>query len=153
MRKFQVSLASLVVAGLFASTALAQSAGLTVKPSPFPPKETLDRLTKALDEKGIKVAARIDHAAAAKANGMELPATEVILFGNPKLGTPLMQANPEIALDLPMRVSAWTDKSGKHWVAYTTADALKARYAIKDKDDAFKAMAGALDAFTNAATK
>lgn len=135
------------------TTAIAQDAGLTVKESTFSPKETLDKLTKALEEKGIKVAARVDHGAAAKAAGMELPPTEVVFFGNPKLGTPLMQSNPQIAIDLPMRVAAWTDKAGKTWVAYTSADTLKARYGIKDKDEAFKAMAGALEAFTSAATK
>ena len=149
---------ALAVAGTIALSLLggplsAQDAGLVVRESALSVKDTLDKLTKVLDEKGIKVAARVDHAAGAKAAGMELPPTEVVFFGNPKLGTPLMQSNPQIALDLPMRVAAWTDKAGKTWVAYTSVDALKARYGIKDKDEAFKAMAGALDAFTGAATK
>jgi uncharacterized protein (DUF302 family) len=69
---------------------------LTVKPSKYPVKETLDRLTAALDEKSITPVARIDHAEAAEAAGLELKPTEVLLFGNPKLGTPLMQANRHI---------------------------------------------------------
>ena len=67
---------------------------MTTKPSKYPVKETVDRLTTALKDKGITPAARIDHAAAAKAAGLELRPTEVLLFGNPKLGTPLMQTQP-----------------------------------------------------------
>jgi uncharacterized protein (DUF302 family) len=148
-----LAIVSTVALSLICGPALAQDAGLVVKPSALSVKDTLDKLTKVLDEKGIKVAARVDHAAGAKAAGMDLPPTEVVFFGNPKLGTPLMQSNPHIGIDLPMRVIAWTDKDGKTWVGYTSADALKARYGIKDKDEAFKAMAGALDAFTGAATK
>jgi len=83
---------------------------------------------------------------------LELPPTEILIFGNPKLGTPLMQANPEIAVDLPMKVLAWQDKAGKVWVAYTAPDALKARYGIADRDEVFKAMAAALQALTKAAS-
>src|ERR1700737_1624537 len=86
---------------------------LTIKPSKYPVKETLDRLTIVLKDKGITPVARIDHAAAARASGLELKPIEVLLFGNPKLGTPLMQANPHIAVDLPMRVLAWEDGAGK----------------------------------------
>lgn len=126
---------------------------LVTKPSKYPVKETMDKLAAALEAKGIKPAARIDHAAAAKANGLELKPTEVLLFGNPKLGTPLMQANRAIGIDLPMKVLAWEDDAGKTWVGYVAADTLKARHGVTGKDDAFKAMTGALDAFTKAATE
>ena len=82
---------------------------LTTKPSKYAVKETVDRLTTALKDKGITPAARIDHAAAAKAAGLELKPTEVLLFGNPKLGTPLMQSKPLIGIDLPMKALAFTD--------------------------------------------
>ena len=146
-------LAALLALSLFAAPALAQDTVLTVRESALSAKDTLDKLTKVLDEKGIKVVARVDHAAGAKAAGLDLLPTEVVFFGNPKLGTPLMQSNPHIAIDLPMRVVAWTDKAGKTWIGYTSAEVLKARYGIKDKDEAFKAMSGALDAFTSAASK
>lgn len=137
-----------------AAPAVAQDAGdLAVKASKHPVKETMDRLVKALEEKGVKPAARIDHAAAAKASGLELPPTEVVMFGNPRLGTPLMQATPHIAIDLPMRVLAWQDAAGKTWVAYTRPEALKARYKLTGNDEQLKAMAGALDAFTKSATE
>ncbi len=77
------------------------------------------------------------------------------MFGNPKVGTPLMQANRRVAIDLPMRVLAWEDDKGKTWIAYVPPKTLKARYKIKGKeqDEALKAMDGALEAFTKAATE
>jgi uncharacterized protein (DUF302 family) len=125
---------------------------LTVKVSKYPVKETLDRLTAALKDKGISPVARVDHAAAAKAAGLELKPTEVLLFGNPKLGTPLMQANRHIAIDLPMKVLVWEDDAGKVWIGYTSPATLKARYKIEGRDEALKTMAGALDSFVSAAS-
>ena len=142
---------ALVLVSALPSPSPAQSV-LTRLESRYSVKDTADRLARALDEKGLKVAARIDHAAGAKAVGLDMPATEVVLFGNPKLGTPLMLANPEIAIDLPMRMVVWQDAGGKVWLAYTEPAALRARYDIKGRDDAFAAMAGALSAFAKAAT-
>ncbi len=124
---------------------------LAIKPSKHSVKETLDRLTETLKSKGITPVARVDHAAAAKAAGLELKPTEVLLFGNPKLGTPLMQANRHSAIDLPMKVLAWEDDAGRVWIAYTPPETLKARYKIEGRDEVLKSMAGALEAFTNAA--
>jgi uncharacterized protein (DUF302 family) len=115
-------------------------------------KESLDKLAATLEQRGIKVAARVDHAAGAKAVGMDLPPIEVIMFGNPKLGTPLIQANPAIAIDLPMKVLAWQDKAGKVWVGYTAPETLKARYGITGQDDTFKAMTGAIDGLAKVAS-
>lgn len=147
MRVALAALLSVLVAG----SAIAQEK-LVTKPSKYNVKETMDKLAAALEAKGIKPALRIDHAAAAKANGLELKPTEVMLFGNPKLGTPLMQANRAIGIDLPLKVLAWEDDAGKTWVGYVAADTLKARHGIAGNDEGFKAMAGALDAFTKAAT-
>lgn len=124
---------------------------LTTKPSKYAVKETVDRLTKALKDKGITPAARIDHAAAAKAAGLELKPTEVLLFGNPKLGTPLMQSNRHVAIDLPMRILIWEDDAGKVWIGYTPPAALKTRYKLDGRDEVLKTLADALDAFTNEA--
>jgi uncharacterized protein (DUF302 family) len=124
---------------------------LTVKSSKHSVKETVDRLTAALKGKGITPVARVDHAAAAKGAGLQLRPTEVLLFGNPKLGTPLMQANRHVAIDLPMRVLVWEDDAGKVWIGYTPAETLKMRYKIDGRDDVLKTMAGALEAFTRAA--
>ena len=124
---------------------------LTVKASKYSVKETVDRLTAALKDKGITPVARVDHAAAAKGVGLELKPTEVLLFGNPKLGTPLMQANRHVAIDLPMKVLVWEDDGGKVWIGYTPSETLKTRYKIEGQDDMLKTMAGALEAFASAA--
>jgi uncharacterized protein (DUF302 family) len=141
---------ALLLLPLVATSALAEK--LVVIESKFGVRETLDRLTVALEQRGIKPAARIDHAAGAKTVGMELPSAEVLIFGNPKLGTPLMQSNPAIGIDLPMKVLAWQDKTGKVWVGYTDPDTLKTRHGIKDRDEAFEAMAAALQGLAKAAS-
>lgn len=143
----------LVLAVACPAAASAQSA-MTVLPSKHPVEETVDRLSKAIEGKGIKIAARVDHAAAAKAAGLELPPTVVLLFGNPKLGTPLMQADPRVGLELPMKMLVWQDKVGKVWVGYTPPAALQSRYALDGQPaaDALKALSGALDGFAKAAT-
>jgi uncharacterized protein (DUF302 family) len=115
---------------------------LTVVESKFSVKETADRLAAAIEGKGLKVAARVDHAAGAKTAGLEIPPTEVLMFGNPKLGTPLMMANPQIAIELPMKMVIWQDQAGKVQLGYTAPDALKDRYAIVGKDEAFKQASG-----------
>jgi uncharacterized protein (DUF302 family) len=143
-------LIALAVTVLLALPAEAQDK-LTVKPSKHGVKETVDRLAAALADKGITPLARVDHAAAAQAAGMELKPTQVLLFGNPRLGTPLMQASRHVAIDLPMKVLVWEDNAGKTWIAYTPPAALKARYGIKGKDDVLKAMGSALEGFTSAA--
>jgi uncharacterized protein (DUF302 family) len=124
---------------------------LNVKSSRYAVKETVDRLTAALKDKGITPVARVDHAAAAKGVGLELKPTEVLMFGNPRLGTPLMQANRHIAIDLPMKVLVWEDDAGKVWIGYTSPETLKTRYKIEGRDDVLKTMAGALEAFASAA--
>lgn len=123
-----------------------------VKPSKYSVAETLDRLTNALKSKGINVMARVDHAAGAQKAGLKLKPTQLLIFGNPKLGTPLMQTNRGIGLDLPMKVLAWQDDKGKTWVTYTKPDVLKARYGIKGKDGIFKKMTGALSKMTGKAS-
>ncbi len=114
-------------------------------------KETVDRLTAVLKGKGITPVARVDHAAASKGSGLDLKPTEVLLFGNPKLGTPLTQTNRHVAIDLPMRVLIWEDDGGKVWIGYTPTETLKMRYKIECRDDMLKTMAGALEAFASAA--
>jgi uncharacterized protein (DUF302 family) len=120
--------------------------------SKYSVKETLDRLAKILESKGIKVMARVNHAAGAKAAGLKLPATELLIFGNPKLGTPLMLANRQIGLDLPMKALAWEDSDGKVKLSYTLPMALAKRHGIAGKDAIFGKMTNALKGLTAAAT-
>lgn len=124
---------------------------IVVKASPHPVAETLDRLTGALEKKGITVFARIDHAAGAKKVGLELRPNQVLIFGNPKLGTPLMQARPGVGLDLPMKVQAFEDPQGQVWVRYVRPAGLLARHGGGGPEAVVAKMTGALDAFTDAA--
>lgn len=142
---------SLTLATLVMLAAPAAAGDLVVRPSKYSVAETMDRLAAALQAKGIVPAARIDHAAAAKANGLDLKPTQVLLFGNPKLGTPLMAANPEAAIDLPMRVVAFEDAKGKVMVGYVAPQTLKTRHGLTGVDAQLATMAGALDAFVKAA--
>lgn len=142
------ALAALAIAAAMPVTA---GEALVVKESALSVKDTLDALAKAIEAKGLKVFARVDHAAGAKAAGLDMAPAEVLMFGNPKLGTPLMQAKPEIGLDLPLKVLAWQDTSGKVRIGYTDPEALKARYGIAGKDEVFATMAKALDGLTTAA--
>jgi len=103
---------------------------LTERPSPYPVAETLDRLETLLGEKGVRVFARIDHAAEAKAAGLELRPMQLLIFGNPKAGTPLMQTAPSIGLDLPMKVLAWEDDQGQVRVIWNSADYLATRHGL-----------------------
>jgi uncharacterized protein (DUF302 family) len=142
-------LLAVCVFALSAISALA-SDGMVRKQSPHDVPTTMDRLEAALTERGIKVVARIDHAKAAIGAELELRPTVLLVFGNPKLGTPLMQASPEMAIDLPMKVIAWEDDSGQTWIAYTDPAYLKARHGVEGKDKVFETMTGALGKITDA---
>lgn len=131
----------------------AQSDGLIVKQSDFGVIKTLDRLGMALERKGITVFARINHATGAKRIGLDLAPAAVIIFGTPKIGTPLMVSNPKAGLDLPLKALAWQAKDGTVKLAYTDPAWLAKRYGIEDRDKVFKKMAGALNKFTDMAVK
>lgn len=145
MKRIFLALGVIVIAatGAFADD------GLVRKQSPHDVATTMDRLESALTERGITVVARIDHAKAATGAGMELPPTELLVFGNPKLGTPLMQTEPEMAIDLPMKVIAWQDGDGQTWLAYTDPAYIKARHGVEDRDEIFATMTGALGKITD----
>lgn len=137
---------------LLAAFPVAAGDELIVKQSAQSVAATLDKLERLLGEKSIKVFGRIDHAAGARTAGLELKPTQLLIFGNPQLGTPLMQAERKIGLDLPMKVLAWEDETGKVWIAYTSPDELKDRFDIDGRDAVFQKMSAALDNLTNAAT-
>jgi len=146
-------LSLILLASLMWMSPLHAESTMITKKSSHSVKETLDRLEVALKEKGITVAARWDHAGAAKSVGMPLRPMEVLIFGNPKLGTPLMQSNPHAGVDLPLKVLAWEDDKGQVWVSYTKAEALAERYAIHNQGEVVTKIAGALDGLTNQAIK
>lgn len=127
--------------------------GLIVKKSDFDVVKTLDRLGIALERAGITVFSRIKHNRGAEKVGLQLAPTETMIFGNPKLGTPLMQSNPAIGLDLPLKAVAWQGADGSTSLAYTDPAWLAKRYGIADREPVFKKMTGALNKFTDMATK
>ena len=100
--------------------------GLTTLPSSHGPKETMNRFEADVKAKGMTVFARIDHAAGAAAAGLPLRPTELLIFGNAKGGTPLMQSNQTIGIDLPLKALVWQDGSGKTWLSYNSGLAREA---------------------------
>jgi len=155
LRSISITLAIFTLAFgiMVAEQARADGDGLIVKQSDFGVVKTLDRLGLALERKGIQVFSRINHATGAQSVGMDLPPTSVIIFGTPKMGTPLMTSNPAIGLDLPLKAVAWQSSDGTVKLAYTDPAWLAKRYGIEDRDKVFKAMAGALEKFTEMAIK
>jgi uncharacterized protein (DUF302 family) len=121
-----------------------QPDGLKTLPSPYGPTETMERLVAAVTGLGMAVLARIDHAAAATQAGMDLRATELLLFGNARAGTPLMQAHQTIGIDLPLKALVWLDQAGKTWLSYNDPVWLAQRHA------ADAAMQPLLDKMTHA---
>jgi uncharacterized protein (DUF302 family) len=129
------------------------SSGLVTCISKFGPKETMDRLAAAVTTRGISIMARIDHAAAAAEIGMELRPTEVLIFGNPRAGTPLMQAVQTVGIDLPLKALVWQDEGGTTWLAYNDPQWLAQRHGVGARlDRPLRVMADALAAVANEAT-
>ena len=147
-----VSIAFAGALALLTTTAHADD-GVVVKRSANSVAVTLDKLAAIVAEKGFGIVARVDHAAAAAKVGEQLRPTQVLIFGNPKVGTALMKSNQRIGLDLPIRVVAWEDESGAVWVAYHTPQSLVAGHGIADRAKVVERMTGALGAFTDGATK
>jgi uncharacterized protein (DUF302 family) len=92
--------------------------------------ETLSNLQSALAEKKITVFAVIDHSGEAEKVGMHMPPTKLVIFGNPKGGTPLMLASPSIAIDLPLKILIWQDGDGHVWVSYNSPEYLMQRHSL-----------------------
>jgi len=105
--------------------------GLISVKSSLPVKESVDKLVHRVESKGLTVFCRVDHAAGAATAGMQLRPTTVVIFGNAKGGTPLMQAAQTIGIDLPLKVLAWEDASGQRWLSYNDPLWLTERHAIQ----------------------
>jgi uncharacterized protein (DUF302 family) len=120
------------------------------KPSAHGVTETIDRLEALVREKGLTRFARVDHRGNAEGVGLSLPDSQVLIFGNPKVGTQVMQCDPGAGLDLPLRVLAYADAEGKTWVAYHNPQGLKQDHGLDDCPVVDKVEA-ALDALTDQA--
>jgi uncharacterized protein (DUF302 family) len=127
--------------------------GLTTEPSDFSPDETIARLVKEIVANGMKVFSRINHAALAAEMGMTLRPTEVIVFGNPRGGTPLMQACQTIGIDLPLKALVWQDASGKTWLSYNEPSWLAKRHNVSGIEEIMAAMLLTLSISATQATK
>ena len=126
--------------------------GLTTVQSCFGPTETAARLENEILAHGMTVFARVDHAGLAAEAGMTLRPTNLILFGNPRAGTPLMQQNQTIGIDLPLKALVWQDASGKTWLSYNAPDWLAKRHSIGGVTHVVSAMSSALSAIAAKAT-
>ncbi len=122
------------------------------KTSPHSVSETIDRLQAAVEGAGATVFARIDHAAGAANVEMELRPTQMLMFGNPKLGTPAMLDGQTAGLDLPLRVLAYEDDAGTVHIAYHNPASLAANHGLPGDAKYIQMMTGALDKLTSAAT-
>jgi uncharacterized protein (DUF302 family) len=129
----------------------AEVSGLIKKESPYTVKQTTTRMVKILKKKGLKVFSVINHAKGAKSVGMELRPTTLIVFGNPKVGTKLMQCDQRAGLALPMKLLVWKNKKGKVKLGYTDPMQLKEKYNLKDCSGVLTKMQNALNKLTNAA--
>ena len=154
MRRFAL-IAAVVTAVTLAAGPHASAApeGMIVKSSAHSVSATLDKLEAVLKKNGIRVFARVDHAAGAKSVDLDLPATQLLIFGNPKLGTPLMQASRSVAIDLPMKALAYADQDGVVHLAYNDPAYFAERHGISGQDAVIGKMTGALDKLTDAATQ
>jgi uncharacterized protein (DUF302 family) len=127
--------------------------GLTTIRSNFGPRDTMNRLETAVKAKGMTVFARIDHAAGATAVGSSLRPTELLIFGNPKGGTPLMQSVQTVGIDLPLKALVWQDAAGDTWLSYNDPTWLAQRHGLGgETEPAVNVMTGALSAIAKAAT-
>jgi len=115
--------------------------------------ETINKLEAVLTKKGMTVFKRVNHTAGASKVGLTLRPTELLIFGNPKVGTPLMQCSQTAALDLPQKALAYKDESGQVWLAYNDPSYMAKRHNIQGCEKAIKKVTGALAKFTSIATK
>ena len=144
-------LCTLMAIFFFASVTYADNGIISIKSS-HDVKTTVDRLENILREKGMTVFIRINHAEGAQKVGKKLRSTELVIFGNPKVGTPLMQCGQSVAIDLPQKALIWQDESGQVWLSYNDPKYLASRHSIKECGEIIKKIEKALGNFARMAT-
>ncbi len=107
-----------------------QGRGVISKPSTHSVDETVGKLTGILQAKGIRLFTVVDHSGEAAQAGLSMPPTKLLIFGNPKAGTPLMLAAPSVAIDLPLKILVWQDAQGKVWLSYNSPGYLQERHGL-----------------------
>ena len=149
MRKF---LCAITASFFLVSLAFAGNGIVSVKSS-HDVKTTVNRLVQSLTNKGMTVFTRIDHAAGAAKVGKTLRPTELVVFGNPKVGTPLMQCDQGAAIDLPQKALIWEDGSGQVWLSYNDPNYLAQRHDLSQCAEVVKKIEQALGNFAAMATR
>ncbi len=142
--KKTIQTALLALVFLF-STHASGADGLTTIKSPHRSKDTMDRLEAVVKQRGMTIFARIDHSAGAAKVGMKLRPTELLIFGNPQSGTPLIECNQTIGIDLPVKALVWEDSSGQVWLGYNDPEFLARRHGVSQcpvVENMRKALAG-----------
>jgi uncharacterized protein (DUF302 family) len=109
---------------------MSQANGIVDKLSHQSVEETVERLKRVLQSKGVTLFAIVDHSGEAEKVGIKMRPTKLLIFGSPKAGTPLMQAAPSVAIDLPLKILVWEDGQGKVWVSYNSPAYLQQRHGI-----------------------
>jgi len=118
---------------LFPIAVLAADKGIISKLSKYSVPETIDRLESVVKGKGAMVFCRINFSGDAEKVGLKMRPTQMLIFGSPKAGTPVMISAPSVAIDLPLKVLAWEDESGKVWLSFNSPAYLKQRHELKDE--------------------
>ena len=129
MRRYSKYLIVAALATLFGPYTMAADGLIAVK-SPYPAKATMDRLEDIAKQRGLNIFARVDHAAGATKVGKTLRPTELLIFGNPQGGTPLMECGQSAGIDLPLKALVWEDAAGQVWVGYNDPAYLAKRHEI-----------------------
>lgn len=138
---------------LLASAPARAAEQLVTVPTAHSAKAALDKLEALAQARGLKIFARVDHAAGARGVGATLRPTELLIMGNPKGGTPVLQCAQTFGIDLPLRVLAWEDAGGKTWLGYKDLSTLGHTLRGDDCDAALKRQSGVLEGLVSEAAK
>lgn len=152
MKKIFLLLMGLLICQVvFSQSAMTENGLITIK-SAHSAEETLNRLEQALKKKGIRIFVRISHKENAEGVKLSIRPTELLIFGNPKLGTHFFTSNQTAGIDLPMKAMAWEDEKGQIWLTYNDPAYIAKRHGISDRAEIVGKMQGALEKFSNMAT-
>ena len=143
----------LILALLSLSFSLFAAEGVINIASKHSVEQTANKLEKVLLSKGMKIFQRVKHSDGAKTVGININPTELIIFGNPKVGAPLMKCAPTVAIDLPQKAVIWQDEKQKVWISYNDPAYLKQRHNIQGGDKVLAKVSAALSKLTGAAAK
>lgn len=136
------------------SSAFAGESGIVTLESKYSAQETADRFEAVLKSKGMNLFAKIDFSALGKKNlDLDIPFNQLFIFGKGTGGPKVISASPVSALDFPLKVVVWEDKAGKAWLSYSTAEYIKARHKVEDRDKVFGKIGKVLETVTSEALK